>query len=122
MTPAQLLSLTKERHETRVTAKGSVLLVNELGSVDMEFASAEHPLRTGTRVYVWWKGGGFVCAPANEVDSEAEESLRVSRRVAEARLALADARRERASRFGDLNSGSMPLDLNLEEPEGLSIY
>lgn len=122
MTPAHLLSLTKERHETRVTPLGTVVLSSELGSVEMSFSSAEQPLRVGTRVYVWWKGGGFVCAPANEVDAEAAESLRVARRVADARSALAEARRERASRFGDLNTGSMPLDVNLESPEGLSIY
>jgi hypothetical protein len=101
---------------------GTVVLSSELGSVEMSFSSVEQPLRVGTRVYVWWKGGGFVCAPANEVDAEAEESLRVARRVADARSALAEARRERSSRFGDLNSGSMPLDVDLESPEGLSIY
>lgn len=122
LTPAQLQALTKTRHETEVTASSSVILQHEMGPVEMRFSSAENPLAAGVRVYVWWKGGGFVCAPANEVDAEAAESLRIERRVADARSALAEARRERASRFGGLNSAPMPLDVDLGSSETVSIY
>lgn len=122
LTPAQLQALTKIRHETEVTASASVVLQHETGTVEMRFSSAENPLASGVRVYVWWKGGGFVCAPANEVDAEAAESLRIERRVADARSALAEARRERASRFGNLNSAPMPLDVDLGPSETVSIY
>lgn len=122
LTPAQLHALTKSRHETEVTPSGSIILQHEMGPVEMRFSSAENPLAAGIRVYVWWKGGGFVCAPANEVDAEAAESLRIEQRVAEARSALAEARRERASRFGGLNSAPMPLDVDLGSSETVSIY
>ena len=122
LTPAQLHALTKSRHETEVTPSGSIILQHEMGPVEMRFSSAENPLAAGIRVYVWWKGGGFVCAPANEVDAEAAESLRIEQRVAEARSALAEARRERASRFGGLNSAPMPLDVDLGPSETVSIY
>lgn len=122
LTPAQLHALTKSRHETEVTPSGSIILQHEMGPVEMRFSSAENPLAPGIRVYVWWKGGGFVCAPANEVDEEAAESLRIEQRVAEARSALAEARRERASRFGGLSSAPMPLDVDLGSSETVSIY
>ncbi len=122
VTPAQLQALNKERHETQVTPFGSVVLSHGMGQVEMRFASAESPLRPGVRVYVWWKGGGFVCAPADEVDARAAESERVARRVSDARSALAEARKERASRFGGLNSSPMPLDVDLGSPDTVSIY
>ncbi len=124
VTPAHLQALTKERHQTEVTSLGSVILQHPMGAVEMRFASAENPLKAGVRVYVWWKGGGFVCAPADEVDAEAHESLRVARRVSDARSALAEARRERSSRFGGLNSAPMPLDVDVDVgvPAGISIY
>jgi hypothetical protein len=122
LTPSQLQALARSRHETQVTPFGSVVLSHATGSVEMKFSSAENPLRAGVRVYVWWKGGGFVCAPADEVDAQAAESERVARRVADARTALAEARKERASRFGGLNSSSMPLDVDLGSPDTVSIY
>ena len=122
VTPAQLQALSRGRHETEVTAFGSVVLNHGMGPVEMRFSSAENPLSAGVRVYVWWKGGGFVCAPADEVDAQAVESERVARRVSDARSALAEARKERASRFGGLNSAPMPLDVDLGSPDTVSIY
>ncbi|MFM8898808.1 MAG: hypothetical protein ACKOF9_02520 [Burkholderiales bacterium] len=122
VTPAQLQALTRGRHDTQVTGFQSVVLNHGLGQVEMRFAPAENPLEAGARVYVWWKGGGFVCAPADQVDAQAAESARVARRVSDARFALAEARKERASRFGGLNSAPMPLDVDLGMSDTVSIY
>ena len=48
---------------------------------------------------VWWKGGGFVCAPAAEVDEEERESRCIAERVRNARSQLAAARKERQARL-----------------------
>ena len=65
------------------------------GTVEMKFPSDRQQLPPGTEVYVWWKGGGFVCAPAAELDREESESRRLAERLAQARSRLAAARRAR---------------------------
>jgi hypothetical protein len=61
---------------------------------------------------VWWKGSGFVCATAEEVEAEtheSEESRHIAERVHEVREQLAAARRERHERFVN--------ELDIELPE-----
>lgn len=108
--PRLLQVLMASRHDTVVTAAGTVRIRHSQGSVEMRFSAAEAPMVAGVRVYVWWKGGGFVCAPADDVDAQALATQRVAERVAQARAALAKARQDRTSRFGELHSepGALP--------------
>lgn len=102
--PGLLEGLKGERHRTFVTEKGMIYFDLFLGPVEMKFSQAQHQLPPGTEVYVWWKGGGFVCAPASDVDAEERRSRRINERVAQARMKLADARRERqAQRLNDVD-------------------
>jgi hypothetical protein len=98
LVPGLLEALMEERHETVVTDKGLVRLDSSLGPVEMKFSRSAQQLAPGTAVYVWWKHGGFVCGPADEVDREERESRLIADRLAEARSHLAEARRERQAR------------------------
>lgn len=118
VTPAQLRLLQADRHETVVTRTGTVRLVHPSGVVEMRFSDASHRLEGGVKVYVWWKGGGFVCAPTDHVEAEARESFRVAEQVAQTRAALAAARQERAVRIAASQFGG--LDVSQQEP--VSIY
>jgi hypothetical protein len=91
------------------------------GPLEMRLAHGQDPIEPDTEVYVWWKGGGFVCAPVADVDAEEQRSRDIAQRVSQARETLAAARADRWARqsaYGDLPaSQSMPLD---EQP--VSIY
>ncbi len=97
--PALLEPVKHGRFETRVTDKGMIRLDLPLGAVEMKFSSPQHQLEPGAQVYVWWKGGGFVCAPATEVETEESESRNIAERVLLARSQLASARKERQARL-----------------------
>ena len=97
--PGLLEALKEERQRTAVTDKGMIRFDLFLGPVEMKFSRHDHAVEPGTEVYVWWKGGGFVCAPATEVDAEEEAARQVVDRVHQARLALAEARRERREKL-----------------------
>jgi hypothetical protein len=77
---------------TVVTNKGMIRFELPMGPVEMRFSTAEHQLAPGTEVFVWWKGGGFVCAPTAELRSEAREAEQISERVASVRAQMAHAR------------------------------
>jgi len=98
--PGLLDALKRKRCKTSVTAKGMIHFDLSLGPVEMKFSQAQQQLPPGTDVYVWWKGGGFVCAPTADVDEEEGYSRRISERVAQARSQIAQARRERPGRSG----------------------
>ncbi|MED5618803.1 hypothetical protein [Ideonella sp. BN130291] len=106
--PGLLEPLKKLRNRTTVTERGTVRFELPLGVVEMEFPANEQHLAPGTEVLVWWKGGGFVCAPAAELKAEERQARVISRRVKAARARLEAARQERAARdstlsgFGDL--------------------
>ena len=58
---------------------------------------------------VGWKGGGFVCAPADELKAEERQTRVISRRVKAARARLEAARQERAARDSAISGfGDMP--------------
>jgi hypothetical protein len=65
----------------------------------MKFSDRHHQLPPGTEVRVWWKGGGFVCAPLAEVEAEESEARHIVERVMAARSQLAAARKERQARL-----------------------
>jgi hypothetical protein len=94
-----LEGLKAERHETVVTDKGMVHFDLFLGPVEMKFSKPEQQLEPGTRVVVWWKGGGFVCASTEEIETEELASREIADRVNQARHAIAEARRERRERL-----------------------
>lgn len=100
--PKLLDALKADRHQTTVTDKGMIRFDLLLGPVEMKFSNPQQQLPPGTEVQVWWKGTGFVCATAEEIDAEAhesEESRHIAERVHEVREQLAAARRERHERF-----------------------
>jgi hypothetical protein len=75
------------------------------GPVEMKVAAGQQPIDPGTEVYVWWKGGGFVCAPTEDVDAEERRTRKIEKRVTQARATLAAARADRwarASAYADL--------------------
>lgn len=97
--PGLLEGLRLDRTKTQVTDKGLVRFELPLGPVEMRFSDAQHQLPPGTEVYVWWKGGGFVCAPAAELDAEERAAREIAERFREVRARLAVARREREQRL-----------------------
>lgn len=97
--PGLLDPVMQGRIQTRVTDKGTIRLDLPLGSVEMRFSTPEHQLAPGKKVMVWWKGGGFVCAPAHEVEAEEMESRSIAERVLLARSQLASARKDRQARL-----------------------
>lgn len=117
--PGQLEALRARRRRTVITAKGMVRFELPQGPVEMKLAAGQAPLEPGTEVYVWWKGGGFVCAPQAEVDREERRSRHIEQRVAQARETLAAARADRWARisaYAELASAPAPL------PDTISIY
>jgi hypothetical protein len=99
MYPGLLDPLKAERRRTTINERGMVRFQLAMGAVEMKFSSPQHQLQTGTEVYVWWKGGGFVCAPVAEVRAEESESREVADQVMQARSHLAAARKERQARL-----------------------
>jgi hypothetical protein len=93
--PGLLDGLKIARSKTAVTERGTIRFDVAAGAVEMRFSSPRQQLPAGTRVYVWWKGGGFVCAPAAELDREEREARRLAERLAQARSRLAQARQVR---------------------------
>ena len=83
--PGLLDGLKGERHGTVVTARGTIRFDLFLGPVEMKFSNPQQQLPQGTHVFVWWKGGGFVCAAANEIDDDEQESRDIAERVLRAR-------------------------------------
>ncbi len=97
--PGLLEALKAERSRSVVTERGMIRFELPLGPVEMKFSSPEHQLDAGTEVYVWWKGGGFVCAPRREVRAEESEARCIVERVMQARSQLAAARKDRLARI-----------------------
>jgi len=97
--PGLLEVIKPERNKTVVTDRGMIRFDLFLGPIEMKFSNPQHQLAPGTEVVVWWKGGGFVCAPAAEVDEEERESRCIAERVRNARSQLAAARKERQARI-----------------------
>ena len=97
--PGLLDALKLGRSRTVVTDKGAIRFQQALGPVEMRFSERSHQLPAGTEVYVWWKTGGFVCAPTAEVDAEERASRHISERVLQARAELGAARQERLARI-----------------------
>jgi hypothetical protein len=106
--PGLLEPLKKLRRPTTVTERGTVRFELPLGTVEMHFPDGEQHLAPGTEVVVWWKGGGFVCAPTAELKAEERQTRVISRRVKAARARLEAARQERAARDSALG-GLQPL-------------
>jgi hypothetical protein len=100
--PGLLRPLKTARHTTWVNERGEVHFDLPLGPVTMRFPEHEQPVAAGTAVYVWWKSGGFVCAPVDEVDAEESQARSMADRVDAARARLQAARRERVARETDL--------------------
>jgi len=96
--PGLLKPLKAGRAETVVTERGTVRFDLPLGTVEMAFLAKDQELEPGTRVYVWWKGGGFVCASVAETRAEEYRSRVIAERVQAARDRMEAARRERAAR------------------------
>ena len=97
--PGLLDPLMGERHRTTINERGMVRFQLAMGPVEMKFSSPQHHLEAGTEVYVWWKGGGFVCAPVAEVRAEETEARGVAEQVMLARSHLAAARKDRQARL-----------------------
>jgi hypothetical protein len=97
--PGLLDALMVERNRTVVTDKGLIRFDLLVGAVEMRFSTRQHQVEPGTEVYVWWKGGGFVCAPTAEVDTEERASRSIADRVTQARARLGTARQERSARL-----------------------
>ena len=97
--PGLLEPLMAERQRSVLTERGMVRFELPLGPVEMKFSDPQHQLPPGTEVYVWWKGGGFVCASLTEVEAEESEHRRIAERVMAARSQLAAARKERQARL-----------------------
>lgn len=103
--PGLLDVLKGVRSRIQVTSKGMIRFELANGSVEMKVATGQAPIEPGTEVYVWWKGGGFVCAPTADVDAEERRTRKIEKRVLQARETLAAARAERwarASAYGEL--------------------
>ena len=111
--PGLLDGLKSDRHRTAVTERGMVRFELPLGPVEMKFSDAHQQLEPGTRVVVWWKGGGFVCAPTDEVRAEERESRRLADGVMQARTQIALARRERQARLASQVDILLPVELEM---------
>ncbi len=102
-----LLDPLKHGHiETEVTERHSVQFELPLGPVEMKLLDDEAPLLPGTVVVVWWKTGGFVCAPVDELRAEARQARSVARQLDAVRARMQAARQERQAR----DSAAAPLD------------
>jgi hypothetical protein len=101
--PGLLKPLKSGRHETLVSSRRTVRFELAQGPVEMGFLDGDPALEPGTRVYVWWKGGGFVCAPVEEVRAEEEQALAIAERVLRERERLQAARRARDTGLSDFD-------------------
>ena len=96
--PGLLEPLKAERKRTVISERGMIRFQLPLGPVEMKFSNPHHQLDAGTEVYVWWKGGGFVCASVTELEPEEHDSRDIVDRLLEARSQLAAARKDRQAR------------------------
>jgi hypothetical protein len=94
-----LEQVARNRHVAVVGDKQAVRITLSFGVIEMPIAPNQQPLLAGTEVYVWFKGGGFLCGPKREIDLAERESRHALRRVKAARAALAASRAERAARL-----------------------
>jgi len=94
-----LEQVARSRHVAAVSEKQAVRITLPFGVVEMLIAPNQQPMLPGTEVYVWFKGGGFLCGPKREIDLAERESRHALRRVKAARAALATSRAERAARL-----------------------
>jgi hypothetical protein len=117
--PGQLDALMRQRTRTTVRRDGTVRFDLPGGRVEMRLAAGQTPLPPGSEVYVWWKGGGFICAPVQEVDYEEQRARNVVRRVEQARAVLAAARADRWARLSAY--GDLP-ETKAEDERPVSIY
>jgi hypothetical protein len=83
----QLEQVARSRHVAVVGDKQAVRITLPFGVVEMLIAPNQQPLLAGTEVYVWFKGGGFLCGPKREIDLAERESRHALRRVKAARAA-----------------------------------
>jgi len=104
--PGLLKPLMTGRHRAVVSEKGMIRFDLTLGPVEMKFSALEHQLEPGTEVYVWWKGGGFVCSAVADVEAEERQARSVADQVLQARERLQAARLERLMR----DSAMSPLE------------
>lgn len=121
--PGLLDALKSVRSRTRITPKGMIRFELVSGLVEMKIATGQEPIAPDTEVYVWWKGGGFVCAPTADVDAEERRTRKIEKRVMQARETLAAARAERwarASAYADLPGEQPQQDAPVSQP--MSIY
>jgi len=121
--PKLLDTLKVDRHQTTVTDKGMIRFDLFLGPVEMKFSNTQQQLPPGTEVQVWWKGTGFVCATAEDIEAEVhetEESQHILERVHQVREQLAAARRERHERFvNELDIVLPPADAEQPQPAAM---
>jgi hypothetical protein len=96
--PGLLARLQEDRIRTDVTDKGMIRFELPLGPVEMRFCDPQQQLPPGTSIYVWWKGGGFVCESVDVVDSEESKARGIAEQVRNARVALSQARTQRRER------------------------
>lgn len=94
-----LEQVVRNRHVAEVGDKQLVRLQFPFGIIEMPLAPHQEPMLPGTEVYVWFKGGGFLCGPKREIDLAERESRHALRRVKAARAVLAASRAERAARL-----------------------
>ena len=94
-----LEQVARSRHVAVIGEKQAVRLSFPFGTIEMLLAPHQEPFLPGTEVYVWFKGGGFLCGPKLDIDDDERESRRALRRVKAARAALAASRAERAARL-----------------------
>jgi hypothetical protein len=94
------LSVQGQRIRVVVDADGEIQLQTPRAKVRLHLSENDKggPLLPGDVVYVWWHAGGFVCAPADELDDSERHRLDMKEEVRLARERLAQARRDRASR------------------------
>jgi len=119
--PGLLDELKNEgKRRTVVTDKGMIRFELSRGLAEMHFSDAQQQLPPGTDVFVWWKVGGFVCAPTSEIEAEERASRDITEQVQRARALLAQARKERESRLTKPIDLALPLESRQEEP--ISIY
>jgi hypothetical protein len=114
--PGLLDSLKGKRKKTVVTDKGTIRFDLVLGPVEMKFSNQQQQPQPGTEVVVWWKHGGFVCAPAAEFDAEERESRDIAERVLQARTQLALARHERQVRLAAHVDIELPVEQDDPRP------
>jgi hypothetical protein len=114
--PGLLDPLKAERRRAIVSERGMIRFLLPLGLVEMKISNPQHQLEPGTGVYVWWKCGGFVCAPITEVRAEETHAPDVVDQVMQVRSQLAAARKVRQVRLAP------PVDVVPPEPADLLLH